>query len=121
MALEDFEFQLQAEQRYTGAAVGGQQAGNTYVDPSDGTVYEWDEKQRGWVPKVTTILINAHPNKHWYMVQVDDDFLARYQASYGVQSDTSAPSSEDGFAVPKAPPDRFAVPPVPPDKVFRAG
>lgn len=54
MALEDFEFQLQAEQGYTGIVAGVQPAGgSTYVDPTDGTVYEWDEKQRGWVPKVT--------------------------------------------------------------------
>ena len=24
----------------------------TYVDPSDGTVYEWDGEKRGWFPKV---------------------------------------------------------------------
>ena len=24
----------------------------TYVDPSDGTVYEWDAEKRGWFPKV---------------------------------------------------------------------
>ena len=24
----------------------------TYTDPNDGTVYEWDEKRRGWMPKV---------------------------------------------------------------------
>ena len=54
MALEDFEFQLQAEQRYTGAAAGAAGGGpsSTYVDPTDGTVYEWDERQKGWVPKV---------------------------------------------------------------------
>lgn len=28
----------------------------TYVDPSDGTVYEWDGEKRGWFPKV--ILLN---------------------------------------------------------------
>ena len=25
----------------------------TYVDPSDGTVYEWDAEKRGWFPKVS--------------------------------------------------------------------
>ena len=30
-----------------------QQTGNyTYTDPNDGTVYEWDEVKRGWIPKV---------------------------------------------------------------------
>lgn len=24
----------------------------TYVDPTDGTVYEWDSEKRGWFPKV---------------------------------------------------------------------
>lgn len=24
----------------------------TYTDPNDGTVYEWDEAKRGWIPKV---------------------------------------------------------------------
>lgn len=24
----------------------------TYTDPTDGTVYEWDEQKRGWIPKV---------------------------------------------------------------------
>ena len=24
----------------------------TYVDPTDGTVYEWDEEKRAWFPKV---------------------------------------------------------------------
>jgi len=37
----------------------------TYVDPSDGTVYEWDAEKRGWFPKV------------------DEDFIAAYQMNYG--------------------------------------
>jgi len=37
----------------------------TYTDPTDGTVYEWDESKRGWIPKI------------------DDDFIAMYQANYG--------------------------------------
>lgn len=37
----------------------------TYTDPTDGTVYEWDAVQRGWIPKI------------------DDDFIALYQANYG--------------------------------------
>jgi len=43
-----------------------QQTGNyTYTDPNDGTVYEWDESKRGWIPKI------------------DEDFIAMYQANYG--------------------------------------
>ena len=26
--------------------------GTTYLDPSDGTVYQWDAEKRGWFPKV---------------------------------------------------------------------
>lgn len=37
----------------------------TYTDPNDGTVYEWDDKKRGWIPKI------------------DEDFIAMYQANYG--------------------------------------
>ena len=52
--LEEFEYQLNAEKGYVGdASSGNQGSSSTYVDPNDGTVYEWDEKQRGWVPKVT--------------------------------------------------------------------
>ena len=53
---QDFEFQLRAQQEfkvtqqpqqaYAGASSG------TYVDPSDGTVYEWDHQRKGWFPKV---------------------------------------------------------------------
>lgn len=25
---------------------------HTYTDPNDGTVYEWDQEKRGWIPKV---------------------------------------------------------------------
>lgn len=53
MASEDFEYQLNAEKGFVGGATGGSQSSaSTYVDPNDGTVYEWDEKQKGWVPKV---------------------------------------------------------------------
>lgn len=41
----------------------------TYVDPTDGTVYEWDSEKRGWFPKV------------------DEDFLASYQMNYGFTPD----------------------------------
>lgn len=60
--LEDFEYQLLAERGYAGsaaAAAGQVPSASTYVDPSDGTVYEWDERQKGWVPKVG-ILFSAH-------------------------------------------------------------
>lgn len=55
MASEDFEFQLRAQQEFKeGSSDLQQRSGNkqTYVDPSDGTVYEWDEQKRGWFPMV---------------------------------------------------------------------
>ncbi|XP_043275183.1 HIV Tat-specific factor 1 homolog [Venturia canescens] len=38
---------------------------HTYTDPTDGSVYMWDKEKNAWFPKV------------------DDDFMARYQMSYG--------------------------------------
>lgn len=35
---------------------GGEDQRQTYVDPSDGTVYEWDAEKRGWFPKVVSSL-----------------------------------------------------------------
>ncbi len=57
--MDDFEYQLQAQQGYARPAADPSVQGSTFVDPTDGTVYEWDHKQKGWVPKVS-ILINAH-------------------------------------------------------------
>lgn len=52
MSAEDFEFQLRAQQGYARPLQQPANSAATYVDPTDGTVYEWDEKQKGWVPKV---------------------------------------------------------------------
>ena len=41
----------------------------TYKDPSDGMVYEYDEKKKAWFPKL------------------DTDFMAVYQLNYGFTSD----------------------------------
>lgn len=38
---------------------------HTYTDPNDGSVYFWDKEKNAWFPKV------------------DDDFMAKYQMSYG--------------------------------------
>ncbi|KZC03769.1 PREDICTED: HIV Tat-specific factor 1 homolog [Dufourea novaeangliae] len=38
---------------------------HTYTDPNDGSVYFWDKEKNAWFPKV------------------DEDFMARYQMSYG--------------------------------------
>ncbi|XP_018598598.1 17S U2 SnRNP complex component HTATSF1 [Scleropages formosus] len=44
----------------------------TYVDPQDGTIYDWDHDKKAWFPRVT------------------EDFLAAYQASYGVSEEVTA-------------------------------
>ncbi|XP_012057819.1 PREDICTED: HIV Tat-specific factor 1 homolog [Atta cephalotes] len=45
---------------------------HTYTDPNDGSVYFWDKEKNAWFPKV------------------DEDFMAKYQMSYGF-TDTSTP------------------------------
>ncbi|XP_043921224.1 HIV Tat-specific factor 1 isoform X2 [Protopterus annectens] len=66
----EFYEQLQMEQLY-GSAKDENDCNDPYhyVDPSDGTVYEWDHEKKAWFPKIT------------------DDFLAVYQANYGFTSD----------------------------------
>ncbi|XP_068757063.1 17S U2 SnRNP complex component HTATSF1-like [Montipora capricornis] len=49
----------------------------TYVDQSDGTVYEWDPEKRGWFPKV------------------DDDFIAAYQMNYGFAAEGEDESTDN--------------------------
>uniref|UniRef100_A0A915JB03 17S U2 SnRNP complex component HTATSF1 n=1 Tax=Romanomermis culicivorax TaxID=13658 RepID=A0A915JB03_ROMCU len=90
---EDFEYQLKQEElerqklteestkcdaqsnseQRTSAAEGS--TSNIYVDPVDGTAYEWDYDKRAWFPKI------------------DENFIATYQASYGShQLDLTQPS-----------------------------
>ena len=53
--MDDFEFQLQAEQKSAlGPVAGPSLEENTRVDPTDGTVYVWDQEKRAWFPKVTS-------------------------------------------------------------------
>jgi HIV Tat-specific factor 1 len=76
--LSDFEYQLQAERLTADAgaagAAGGWDKTQTYTDPSDGTVYEWDAEKKGWFPKI------------------DDYFLAAYQANYGLAQPETTPT-----------------------------
>ena len=52
----DFEFQLQAERLAAeSGTAGGWDKTQTYTDPSDGTVYEWDAGRKGWFPKVSSM------------------------------------------------------------------
>ena len=67
---KDFEFQLRAEQEFK--ATQQLQQGNrsegsgTYVDPRDGTVYEWDPQRKGWFPKVSEGETSKHRSKWRY-------------------------------------------------------
>ncbi|XP_053502003.1 HIV Tat-specific factor 1 [Ictalurus furcatus] len=68
----EFHEQLRLQELY------GQRRGDgddpyTYIDPEDGTAYDWDHEKKAWFPKIT------------------EDFIAAYQANYGF--------SEDGAAV----------------------
>ncbi|XP_030648453.1 17S U2 SnRNP complex component HTATSF1 [Chanos chanos] len=72
---KEFHEQLRLEQLY-GRKEGDGDDPYTYVDPVDGTVYDWDHDKKAWFPKIT------------------EDFLAAYQANYGF--------SEEGAAEPAA-------------------
>uniref|UniRef100_A0A672SPW5 17S U2 SnRNP complex component HTATSF1 n=1 Tax=Sinocyclocheilus grahami TaxID=75366 RepID=A0A672SPW5_SINGR len=61
---KEFHEQLRLQQLYGQRREVGEDP-NTYVDPEDGTVYDWDHEKRAWFPKV------------------NDDFIAAYQANYG--------------------------------------
>lgn len=70
---EDFQRQLALEAAEARAKELKEQSGSSgvpssnphlYTDPT-GTVYEWDHERKAWFPKI------------------DDNFIARYQASYG--------------------------------------
>lgn len=64
-------------------AFGFENDTHTYTDPNDGSVYFWDKEKSAWFPKV------------------DEDFMAKYQMSYGF-TDASTPQSKP--PEPKEPP-----------------
>lgn len=63
------------------AVYGFEDDTHTYTDPSDGSVYMWDREKNAWFPKV------------------DDDFMARYQMSYGFTD----PNAADANSKPETP------------------
>ncbi|XP_054164097.1 HIV Tat-specific factor 1 homolog [Oppia nitens] len=73
---DDFEYQLAQEKAEN---VAKSQV-KTRIDPKDGTEYEWNEPLKAWFPKI------------------DDDFIAKYQSSYGNFTDNSQISEEPGFS-----------------------
>ncbi|XP_067404165.1 17S U2 SnRNP complex component HTATSF1 [Emydura macquarii macquarii] len=73
---EEFYQQLRLQQLYEARRSGAGEADPfTYVDPADGTAYEWDREKKAWFPKVT------------------EDFLATYHANYGFPTDSLDSSS----------------------------
>ena len=96
---DDFEFQLRAQQQLLGGSGGIA----TYVDPTDNTVYEWDEEKRAWFPKVQFFYI-MHSRcisagvKLRTPLQITDDFLAAYQAQYGVYEPPESTDATTGVA-----------------------
>lgn len=51
---KDFLQELKEQAKNSGP--GAQEERKTYVDPSDGTVFEWDPEKRGWFPKVLKLI-----------------------------------------------------------------
>ncbi|XP_033740770.1 HIV Tat-specific factor 1-like [Pecten maximus] len=74
MEESDFEAQLAQEEE--------QKKRKTKVD-EDGTEYEWNDEKQAWFPKI------------------DDDFIARYQMSYGASEASPRPDTSD-FPAPPA-------------------
>ncbi|MBN3297459.1 17S U2 SnRNP complex component HTATSF1 [Amia ocellicauda] len=72
---KDFHEQLRLQQLYGQSREEGNDP-YTFVDPEDGTVYDWDHDKKAWFPKIT------------------DDFLAAYHANYGFnQEEPDKPSA----------------------------
>lgn len=96
MAEDDFQKQLELEALEKQKEEQGDWnvPNSSYVDPNDGTVYEWDSLKRAWFPKV------------------DDNFFAAYQANYEYKTEeetagtqSSADNSQQGNTVTQAEPD----------------
>ncbi|KAG7517084.1 HIV Tat-specific factor 1 [Solea senegalensis] len=81
-ANKEFTEQLRLQELYGQRNVDGSDP-NTFTDPEDGTVYDWDHEKKAWFPKIT------------------EDFIAAYQANYGFTQDgtpdanSAAVSSKD--------------------------
>ncbi|TNN66460.1 HIV Tat-specific factor 1 [Liparis tanakae] len=67
-ANKEFMEQLRMQELYNRRHEAGSDP-NTYTDPEDGTVYDWDNDKKAWFPKIT------------------EDFIAAYQANYGFTPD----------------------------------
>ncbi|KAK2823057.1 hypothetical protein Q7C36_019657 [Tachysurus vachellii] len=68
---QEFHEQLRLQELYGQRRDDGEDP-YTYVDPEDGTVYDWDHEKKAWFPKIT------------------EDFIAAYQANYGFTEDAAS-------------------------------
>lgn len=69
-----------------GGVYGFENDTHTYTDPNDGSVYIWDREKNAWFPKV------------------DEDFMARYQMSYGFTDPNATGATDKNSEKPKPPP-----------------
>ncbi|XP_071497265.1 17S U2 SnRNP complex component HTATSF1-like [Diadema antillarum] len=76
MESDDFEWQLKQEQEEQWKRDNGY----IYTDPNDGSMYEWDPQKQAWFPRV------------------DENFIASYQASYGIATTESQETPTDSQA-----------------------
>lgn len=74
---DEFQQQLELEKAEEERQKSGGSDPYTYVDPNDGTVYEWDHDKHAWFPKIT------------------EDFLAAYQANYGTAEEAPSQGASD--------------------------
>ncbi len=49
------DFLEELKEQAKASVSGAEDERQTYVDPSDGTVFEWDGEKRGWFPKVSVL------------------------------------------------------------------
>ncbi|XP_047661245.1 HIV Tat-specific factor 1 [Tachysurus fulvidraco] len=73
---QEFHEQLRLQELYGQRRDDGEDP-YTYIDPEDGTVYDWDHEKKAWFPKIT------------------EDFIAAYQANYGFTEDAASAAAGD--------------------------
>ena len=73
---EDEQILIRKKETINHNVVIGSDGVRTYKDPTDGTVFEWDEEKKAWFPKL------------------DEEFLARYQMSYGMENEANKEAVE---------------------------
>ena len=79
-ATADFVAELKASVA-PAAAPNPSESKKTFIDPQDGTVFEWDDEKKAWFPKVARSVLFSITRR--ISLQVDEEFIAGYQANYG--------------------------------------